>query len=356
MADFILVTGRPGNGKTIYVVAKMLEKKTQEEFYFFHNIDGLQEHAVKNGLIDGNFCKNWETFCDEQGIDVLQFFSKDYQVELANEIKEKYGKKMFVVIDEMHDYFLKYERSVLSWITYYRHLDQTIYGMTQRKTQVHYMYRNSLKVERLAKVTICGITLYHDIYDGSTMGWQVFKRRQIYFDAYKSAMAHTKRKFPWYFVVIGVAVFFAFMFFISTGSRFKKSNGVKELDKSERKLLSMSSEAIASQITENTGNSVSKSSQGEQKNRKKVNYVNDLSYDGYVKYVGGELHFLSDLDGNNYRFSELYPFSKVIAYTVKRLVAENQDTGEIDIFIHRSTIRKSETVAGTEGRGERPRF
>ena len=66
-----LFSGIPGSGKTYKMVAELSRQK--EKYYVVHNIDGLQEGYL------GDYGINFLNYCEDQKIDIVEFFSKEYQ-------------------------------------------------------------------------------------------------------------------------------------------------------------------------------------------------------------------------------------------------------------------------------------
>ena len=76
-----LFTGLPGSGKSYKMVAELW--KHRKKYFIIHNIVGFKTEKL------GDYGFNWVDYCTQNNISVEEFFSKDYQVELATKIKEK---------------------------------------------------------------------------------------------------------------------------------------------------------------------------------------------------------------------------------------------------------------------------
>lgn len=206
----ILYSGIPGSGKTYKMVSDLYD--CQKNFYVVHNIDGLKEGFLKNGI---NFVK----YCEEQNIEVETFFSKEYQIKFTEEVRKKYGLNSLVIIDEAHEWFSRVKSTLKMWLSYHRHLNQTVWLVAHRSTNIPSVYRSFVEVEYRAKhssiIALPMLFFYNRIVGGERIGYTYCLKKQEIFDLYKSQNEGFKKTRPSLLlpimillVVAGVAYFF----------------------------------------------------------------------------------------------------------------------------------------------------
>jgi hypothetical protein len=176
-----LYSGIPGSGKSYKMVHDLDEVKKKDYF------------SPEEG-------RDWELACREAGQDVKEFFSKDYQIEFSKGIREKYGKNILVIIDESHEWFDKNHKDLKMWLSYHRHLNQDIWLVAHRSTNLSSVYRSFIEVEYRAKhgsfISIPGFFLYNRILGGEKVGYKFTKKKQEVFNLYKSQDKGFKKQRP----------------------------------------------------------------------------------------------------------------------------------------------------------------
>lgn len=204
-----LYSGVPGSGKTYKMVAELDREK--EKYFVVHNIDGLAPDYL------GRFGVNFVDYCKENNLEVTEFFSKECQIEYCAKIKEKYDRPVLCIIDEAHEWFSTNSKTLKMWLSYHRHIDQEIWLVAHRSTNLPAVYRSFIEVEYRAKsgafMGIPGYFFYNRIVGGVPAGYVKERKLQKTFKIYKSAIASSKvnRKKPklLIFMIIGVLVLVA---------------------------------------------------------------------------------------------------------------------------------------------------
>lgn len=207
-----LYSGIPGSGKTYKMVAELSRQK--HRYYVVHNIDGLQEGYL------GDYGINFLKYCEDQKIDIVDFFSKEYQIEFSKAVLEKYNRPVLAIIDEAHEWFSVNSKNLKMWLSYHRHLNQDIWLVAHRSTNIPAMYRSFIEVEYRAKsgsfLNIPGYFFYNRILGGQQSGYIKERKSQKIFEIYKSQLIgkvekKSKPKVMIFLIaaaVLGLALFF----------------------------------------------------------------------------------------------------------------------------------------------------
>lgn len=207
-----LYSGIPGSGKTYKMVAELSRQK--DKYYVVHNIDGLQEGYL------GDYGINFLKYCEDQKIDIVDFFSKEYQIEFTKAVLEKYNRPVLAIIDEAHEWFSVNSKNLKMWLSYHRHLNQDIWLVAHRSTNIHAMYRSFIEVEYRAKsgsfLNIPYYFFYNRILGGQQSGYVKERKSQKIFEIYKSQLIgkvekKSKPKVMIFLIaaaVLGMALFF----------------------------------------------------------------------------------------------------------------------------------------------------
>lgn len=207
-----LYSGIPGSGKTYKMVAELSRQK--EKYYVVHNIDGLQEGYL------GDYGINFLKYCEDQKIDIVDFFSKEYQIEFTKAVLEKYNRPVLAIIDEAHEWFSVNSKNLKMWLSYHRHLNQDIWLVAHRSTNIPAMYRSFIEVEYRAKsgsfLNIPYFFFYNRILGGQQSGYVKERKSQKIFEIYKSQLIgkvekKSKPKVMIFLIaaaVLGLALFF----------------------------------------------------------------------------------------------------------------------------------------------------
>lgn len=213
-----LFSGVPGSGKTYKMVAEL--SRCKDKYFVVHNIDGLQDGYL------GNYGLNFIEYCKENNLEVSDFFSKEYQIEFTQKIRDKYARPVLCVIDEAHEWFSTNSKALKMWLSYHRHLDQQIWLVAHRSTNLPSVYRSFIEVEYRAKsgsfLGIPGFFFYNRLLGGVAAGYVKERKTQKIFKIYKSALASSdvNRKKPkmLYVMIAGavalVAAFIAIPYYI----------------------------------------------------------------------------------------------------------------------------------------------
>ena len=196
------------------MVAELSRQK--DKYYVVHNIDGLQEGYL------GDYGINFIKYCEDQKIDIVEFFSKEYQIEFTKAVLEKYNRPVLAIIDEAHEWFSVNSKNLKMWLSYHRHLNQDIWLVAHRSTNIPAMYRSFIEVEYRAKsgsfLNIPGFFFYNRILGGQQSGYIKERKSQKIFEIYKSQLIGKveKKKTPKVLVVLVAGVVFglALFFFI----------------------------------------------------------------------------------------------------------------------------------------------
>lgn len=207
-----LFSGMLGSGKSYKMVAEL--SRCKDKYFVVHNIEKLKEGYL------GEYGINWIEYCAELKIEVDVFFSKPYQIEYSKAIFEKYHRPILIIIDEAHEWFDHHVRTFKMWLSYSRHLDQDIWLVAHRSTNIPAVYRSFVEVEYRAKsgsfIFLPKIFLYNRILGGQGAGFTYEKKDQKIFELYKSKDIHSDKKvhnskmlpFMIVFSICGVVLFF----------------------------------------------------------------------------------------------------------------------------------------------------
>jgi len=189
----ILYSGIPGSGKSYKMVKDLIEEKGKR--FIVHNIDGL-----KKDYLSENEGFNFLEYCEKMNMEVEDFFSKEYQIELTEAVRTKYGKNVLMVIDECHEWFDRNKKTLKMWLSYHRHLNQDIWLVAHRSTNLPAVYRSFIEVEYRAKFStifaLPGFFMYNRIVGGESVGYKYARKKQEVFDLYKSMAQGYKKPSP----------------------------------------------------------------------------------------------------------------------------------------------------------------
>jgi zona occludens toxin (predicted ATPase) len=207
-----LYSGVPGSGKSYKMVAELSRQK--DKYYVVHNIDGL-----KDGYL-GDYGINFVTYCNENDLQIQEFFSKEYQIKFSSAVLEKYKRPVLVIIDEAQEWFSKTNHDIKMWLSYHRHLNQDVWLVAHRLTNIPQVYRSFIEVEFRAKsghyINVPGYFIYNRILGGQRAGYVKEKRNPEIFSLYKSAMfdVQKKRKKSGFLLLLGVIILVGLVGFI----------------------------------------------------------------------------------------------------------------------------------------------
>lgn len=217
-----LFSGIPGSGKSYKMVAEL--SRCKDKYFVCHNIDGLQEGYL------GIYGINFLDYCVEQKMQVEEFLSKDYQIEYAKAVHEKYDRPILVIVDEAHEWFSTHSRALKMWLSYHRHIDEDIWLVAHRSTNLPSIYRSFIEVEYRAKsgsiLGVPGFFVYNRILGGQRAGYKYERKKQAIFDLYTSIQVDNekKRKTPMMIPAMIVVVLFLLIgFFMLPGKMFHKT-------------------------------------------------------------------------------------------------------------------------------------
>lgn len=187
-----LYSGIPRSGKTYKMVYDLNDVK--DKYFVIHNIDGLRP-----GFLGEASCY-FVQYCTDQKMEVIDFFSKEYQVEFSEAVRAKYNKDCLVIIDESHEWFSKNKKQLMMWMSYHGHLNQTVWLVAHRSTNLSSVYRSFIEVEYRAKsgtfLFLPGYFIYNRILGGVAAGFTFTRKKQEIFDIYKSQNFDYVKKSP----------------------------------------------------------------------------------------------------------------------------------------------------------------
>lgn len=177
-----LFTGLPGSGKSYKMVAELWKNRTK--YFIIHNIVGFKTEKL------GDYGFNWVDYCTQNNIPVEEFFSKDFQVELAKKVKEKYKRNMLIIIDESHEWFDRNVKLIKMWLSYHRHINQQVYLVAHASRNIPQTYRTFVEVEYRAKnssfLFLPAYFFYNRIIGGQRAGFIFERKKKSIFALYKS--------------------------------------------------------------------------------------------------------------------------------------------------------------------------
>lgn len=193
-------TGLPGSGKTFRIVSDLLElQATKKARYVIHNVESLNPDKFKNGKL-----VQLDKHLKDNGISLDQFFQKDYQAFICEEVKKEYDLQVLVILDEAQN--LLDSRAAFEWLTWHRHLDQDVWLGTQNLRNVDRHVRNLIEYEiRGKKGPIIPFFIYAHRSEGSVFSWSYKMKNRSVFKAYKSfdlGSGKTGSKSPWMFAFL----------------------------------------------------------------------------------------------------------------------------------------------------------
>jgi len=207
-----LFSGIPGSGKSYKMVLEL--SRVKDKFYVVHNIDGLLENYL------GDFGMNFITYCEEKHLEVMDFFDRDYQAKLAEDVRAKYDRRILVIIDEAHEWFSSNSKKLRLWLSYHRHLDQEIWLVAHRSSNLPSVYRSFIEVEYRAKsgsiLGLPGFFTYNRIMGGQRAGYKIERKKQAIFNLYRSQVIETdhKRKIPMMIPIMAGMVLIGLLIFL----------------------------------------------------------------------------------------------------------------------------------------------
>lgn len=224
-----LFTGIPGSGKTYRAVHDFM--KVKNEYYLFHNIDGLKSEKIDGG----QYIKDFKSL----DISFNDFFSLENQKQICAQVNEKYNRKVLIIIDEAQVFMGKVNESVKEWISYHRHLGQDIWIITQSKYNLAREYTNLVEIEIQGKRGFVFQSFIYSYFDhGERVKTDRIKKDTKIFDLYTSFNIAEKDKpksnlFK-FMIIMGLTSLVVGVFFVyKLQSGFKKQSKEKEQVKEE---------------------------------------------------------------------------------------------------------------------------
>lgn len=258
-----LYSGVPGSGKSYKMVAELSRQK--DKYYVVHNIDGL-----KDGYL-GDYGINFVTYCNENDLQIQEFFSKEYQIKFSSAVLEKYKRPVLVIIDEAQEWFSRTDKNIKMWLSYHRHLNQDVWLVAHRITNIPQVYRSFIEVEFRAKsghfISVPGYFIYNRILGGQRAGYIKEKRDKQIFELYKSSLFETqkRRKRSGFLLLLGVVVLVGLVGFVVVPQ------------------ILLSSEKYDDGIDDKT---VSKSAETSELIEKVAKLANDVNIEKMYRFVG----------------------------------------------------------------------
>jgi hypothetical protein len=217
----------------------------KEKYYVVHNIDGLKEGFLGEQGID------FRKYCEDLKMEVYDFFCKEYQIEFTAAVREKYDRNCLVIIDECHEWFDKNKRPLKMWLSYHRHLNQEIWLVAHRSTNLPSVYRSFIEVEYRAKsgsfIALPGYFLYNRILGGERVGYTVTRKKQEVFKLYKSQdKGFKKKRVSMLIPATAILSIAGVMYFFVIPQRVIGKH-IKEVEKKDVKVENVKEESVKSQ-------------------------------------------------------------------------------------------------------------
>lgn len=177
-----LFSGIPGSGKSYKMVAELLKNAGKK--FIIHNVDGLNPDILQGKGF------HFEKYCQENGMEVTEFFSKEYQGKICDEVQKKYEMSVLVIIDESTEWFDRQVKTLKLWLAYHRHYGQEVWLVAHKCTNLSPSYRSYIEVEYRAKtgslLFLPGLFMYQRISGGTPCGYIFERKKKEVFAAYKS--------------------------------------------------------------------------------------------------------------------------------------------------------------------------
>lgn len=177
-----LFSGIPGSGKTYLMVSNL--DAVKDKYFVIHNIDGLKKDYL------GQYGCDFREYCEREKMDVVDFLSKDFQIQFAEAVWEKYERRCLVIVDEAHEWFHRNRIALVMWLSYHRHINQTIWLVAHRSTNIPAVYRSYIELEYRAKssslIFLPMFFFYNRLSNGTAAGYTFARKRKKIFDLYKS--------------------------------------------------------------------------------------------------------------------------------------------------------------------------
>lgn len=177
-----LFSGIPGSGKTYLMVSNL--DAVKDKYFVIHNIDGLKKDYL------GQYGCDFREYCEREKMDVVDFLSKDFQIQFAEAVWEKYERRCLVIVDEAHEWFHRNRIALVMWLSYHRHINQTIWLVAHRSTNIPSIYRSYIELEYRAKssslIFLPMFFFYNRLSNGTAAGYTFARKRKKIFELYKS--------------------------------------------------------------------------------------------------------------------------------------------------------------------------
>ena len=244
-----LFSGIPGSGKSYKMVAEL--SRLKNEYFVVHNIEFMPEHRDYLGEFGVDFVE----YCKIQNIEVVEFLSKEYQIEYSKAVNEKYNRPVLVIVDEAYEWFSRHSKSLGTWLAYHRHLDENIWLVTHRSSNLPAVYRSFIEVEYRAKsgsiLGFPGYFIYNRILGDQKAGYNIERKKKEIFGLYKSILIDNKkkRKIPMMLPILGVLACIGLILFFIIPSKVMGRNVKKDI-KNKMAIESQNNEAQNKAIIE----------------------------------------------------------------------------------------------------------
>lgn len=172
-----LLTGKPGSGKTYWVVHMIANLPDKSKI--LHNIEGL-----KLGI-------DIDTFCSNHNLTKSDIFKKSWHEK--NDILHGWT----IIIDEAASLFPKAfkDTDTISFFDYHRHYGLDIYLLTQDVKKVCYditcLAETHLRAASAAANPIPGWLMYQQMVSDEAVGKKFLRKKKSIYQLYKSAHNHS---------------------------------------------------------------------------------------------------------------------------------------------------------------------
>ena len=105
-----------------------------------------------------------------------------------------------MIIDECHEWFDRNKKTLKMWLSYHRHLNQDIWLVAHRSSNLPSVYRSFIEVEYRAKFSsifaLPGYFIYNRVVGGEAVGYVTARKKKSVFELYKSMAEGFKKPRP----------------------------------------------------------------------------------------------------------------------------------------------------------------
>lgn len=340
-----LFSGIPGSGKSYKMVADIW--KNRGKFFIIHNVVGFKTERLEGMGFE------WIKYINENNITVEDFFSKEYQSELAQKIKEKYKRNMLVVIDESHEWFDRNVKNIKMWLSYHRHLNQTIYLVAHASRNIPQTYRSFIELEYRAKSSsllfVPGVFMYNRLVGGQGAGYIFERKKKEIFELYKSADVKGSKeiaKKSLFLPVAVIAIVAGITMFVTSP---KWIFGVKNVGKKD---VGVSDKGQVEKVEQRANKNVSDVGNMSMSDVVNVNETAERIEEkfAYVGQFNGNIVLENRKNGNQYNIKKIPEISSVLLVDRNEACTVSTKNGEMATFYNYERYRGNNGDPAPEAR------